>query len=200
VPQSLVAPNVQKASPMTTRLLRTLLLAGLTYAMGCDGRSSLPTGSAIDPNALDPKAPGGTQQAPVPAACAATGGQEITFASLGDAQMYLTGRWVLCGGPGLSFATEQPKQAGVELTADRGWTILRADGQGLAPADGFQASGSYIFGQPQHLMLGPSKQATLFFGLDWSFAEVTMLDSPRKMRVKFSEPLDDAPSIYARVD
>jgi hypothetical protein len=137
--------------------------------------------------------------APRPAACDAKGGSEITFTGEADALEHLRGRWVLCSGPGLAFATEQPNQGGMELGGDKRWHVLRRDGAQVTPAAGFQASGSFIFAQPQHLNFGPSNEAMLFFGIDWSFGKITMLDSPRKMRVQFSSPLSDEASIYALV-
>jgi hypothetical protein len=177
-----------------TKRAHWLLLLALT-ALGCGDRA-LPTGSALGSTTVDQKQPGEQAPASAPAGCNATGGAEITFANEGDALSRLAGSWLLCSGPGLAFATEQSAQAGVELGGDKGWHVLRAAGQELSRSDGFQASGAFIFPQPQDLMIGPSGTATLFFGVDWSFAEVTMLDSPRKMRVKFSAPLDQTPSIY----
>jgi hypothetical protein len=134
-------------------------------------------------------APGGTGgadwQATLPPAaaalCAATGGNEITFQDEADAQAHLIGSWILCRPPGLSWATEQPDQHGIELDADMSWHILHWVGDTLMPTDGFQASGSYRFQPPQHLDYGPAMDAMLFFGLDYSFVTATMLDSPRKM-------------------
>jgi hypothetical protein len=69
----------------------------------------------------------------------------------------------------------------------------------LTRATGFQANGTWRFNQPQDLMYQPSMTATLFFGVDYSFANITMLDSPRKMMIQFSSPLNTQPSIYARL-
>jgi hypothetical protein len=104
---------------------------------------------------------------------------------------------MLCTGPGLVFATEQKDQAGVEIGADMQWYVLRRDAGALSRAAGFQASGAWRFQPPQDLDIGPSMQALLFFGADYSFANVTMLDAPKKLRVQFQSPLDATASIYA---
>jgi hypothetical protein len=89
-------------------------------------------------------------------------------------------------------------QAGVEIGADMQWYVLRRDADGtLARAAGFQASGPWRFQPPQDLDYGPSMQALLFFGVDYSFANLTMLDAPKKLRVQFLSPLDTTASIYA---
>jgi hypothetical protein len=122
---------------------------------------------------------------------------QTTFADTTDAQLQFAGRWVLCSGPGLVFATEQHEQAGLELSPDMQWYVLRRDAATLLRADGFQSSGSYRFQPPQDLDNGPSMQALLFFGVDYSFATISMLQAPKKIRVQFQAPLDQTPSIYA---
>jgi hypothetical protein len=131
--------------------------------------------------------------------CAATGGNEITFADEADATELMAGKWVLCRGPGLVFATEQPGQAGVEITTDMLWYVLEPSGSGLARASGFQASGTWRFQPPQDLNYGPAMTAMLFMGADYSFMTMSMLDSPRKMRVVFTA-LGGEASIYAFVE
>jgi hypothetical protein len=132
------------------------------------------------------------------ALCEMPGGNEITFKDKTDALAHLVGRWTLCTGPGLAFATEQPNQAGVEFAADMTWYALQRQGSTLSRAGGFQASGTFRFNAPGDLDFGPSTTMDLFFGVDSSFAKLTMLDSPRKMRSQFGSPLNATPSIYAR--
>ena len=124
--------------------------------------------------------------------CNASGGNEITFQDVADAHAHLIGSWILCRAPGLSWATEQPDQGGIELGVDLTWHILRWAGGALTRSDGFQASGTYRFNMPQNLMFMPANSVTLFFGLDYSFVDATMLDSPQKMRWNNN-------SIYVRV-
>jgi hypothetical protein len=114
-------------------------------------------------------------------ACSADGGNEIGFKNTADAQARLVGVWVLCRGAGLTQATEQPNQAGIEFGADMSWHLMRRVNGALVRANGFQASGTYTFPQPQDLDFGSSMRVDLFFGLDFSFYEATILDSPRKM-------------------
>jgi hypothetical protein len=132
------------------------------------------------------------------ALCDASGGSELTFADEDDATEKLAGRWVLCSGPGLPMATEQPDQAGIELTTDLRWSLLVPSDSGLVPASGFQASDSFRFQPPQELMLGPATTALLFMGIDYSFATVSMLDSPRKTRWSYGSLGGD--SIYAFIE
>jgi hypothetical protein len=40
-------------------------------------------------------------------------------------------------------------------------------------------------------------KALLFFGADYSFTDITMLDAPKKLRIQFESPLDATASIYA---
>ena len=131
--------------------------------------------------------------------CAATGGNELTFADEAEATDKLAGSWVLCSGPGLVFATEQPRQAGVELTTDMHWYALEPSEGGLTRASGFQASDTWRFQPPQDLEFGPANTAMLFMGIDYSFVTVSMLDSPRKSRWDFG-PLSGGPSVYAFIE
>jgi hypothetical protein len=137
---------------------------------------------------------GGTTTPPdwAAALCNASGGNELTFQDVAHAQAHLVGSWILCRQPGLSWATEQPDQGGIELGPDMAWRLLRWVGGALTRADGFQASGTYRFNAPQDLMFMPANAVTLFFGLDYSFVDATMLDVPQKMRWNNN-------SIYVRV-
>jgi hypothetical protein len=134
------------------------------------------------------------------AACAAVGGDQITFKNTADAQASLVGVWVLCRGGGLTQATEQTDQAGIELDADMTWHLLRRVTGTLVRADGFGASGPYTFPQPQDLDFGSAPRVDLFFGLDFSFYEASILDSPRKMAwtAITGMPSTSLPTIYAR--
>ena len=132
--------------------------------------------------------------------CSADGGNEIGFKNTVDAQARLVGVWVLCRGAGLTQATEQPNQAGIEFGSDMSWHLMRRVNGALVRADGFQASGIYTFPQRQDLDFGSSMRVDLFFGLDFSFYEATILDSPPKMAWS---PVTGTPSaspatIYAR--
>jgi hypothetical protein len=127
----------------------------------------------------------------VAALCNAPDGNELTFQDRADAQVHLIGRWILCRPPGLTWATEQADQGGIELGADMSWHILRWVDGALTRADGFQAMGTYRFNAPQDLDFGPATNAMLFFGLDYSFVTATLLDSSPRMRW-------DNASIYIR--
>jgi hypothetical protein len=183
-----------------TRLVRTLLsdgpmrriatLMAVTLMGACSSQLAGYAGGAQGGTGGTPTGAGGAGgggsppglPAEVAALCNAAGGHEITFQDKADAQAHLVGRWILCRTPGLTWATEQPDQGGIELDADMTWHMLHWVGGTLTAADGFQASNSYSFSRPEPLDYAPDMTAFLFFGIDYSFVKATMLDSPSKMR------------------
>jgi len=168
-------------------LVAVTLMAACSGALsGSDHGGKGGTGGAAGAMGSPPELP-----SDVAALCNAPGGNELTFQDRADAQVHLIGRWILCRPPGLTWATEQADQGGIELGEDMSWHILRWVGGALTRADGFQASGTYRFNAPQHLDFGPATDAILFFGLDNSFVSATLLDSPPKM-------LWDNASLYVR--
>jgi hypothetical protein len=188
------------------------MVAGLALiAAGCGRESALPEGNGPEPRPAATSPPAGQPAAvpsdpahvqpglpsptapPTSALCAATGGTEMTFANTNDARRFLGGRWILCSGPGLSWADAQRDQAGIDLGADMSWHLLRGTDEAVARADGFQAAGMYRFQPPQDLDFAPARDALLFFGIDYSFVTLTMLDSPRKMHWSNG-------SVYARME
>ena len=117
----------------------------------------------------------------VAARCDAPAGNPITFQDRADAQSHFVGRWILCRRPGLGWATQQTDQGGIEIRADMSWQLLHWASGSLTTAQGTDASGAWRFNVPMMLDTAPSTSAILFFGLDYSFIYVMVLDSPRKM-------------------
>lgn len=94
----------------------------------------------------------------------------------------VVGRWRLCSGE----AVFNPKEAGVELTADRRWHVLIADDAGkLVRATGFDVKGAWYPAIENGRALMINDPATLAWTADgapgtWS-GKPKFLDTPTKM-------------------
>ena len=116
-------------------LVAVTLMAACSGALsGSDQDAKGGTGGAAGAMGSPPVLP-----SDVAALCDAPGGNELTFQDRADAQVHLIGRWILCCPPGLTWATEQADQGGIELGADMSWHILRwvgrADERGRLPGN-----------------------------------------------------------------